>query len=198
MKTRCVLFIVLIVALCACTTKQEAPASVDINFTVNKIVPFKHVPRTIRDSLKKTGVMLGSPDQAEIGFLFVKDTSKFIIGSADDNIMLTYTNCPFDDTNSLLFVFAVNPFSIVDNSMIESVTVEENDVRIAFNEEGKEKWAEFTRKSSNCTVAFLLDEKISYWMPIEGENSEGVVNLTGLKSAEDAQALAGNLTKNLP
>lgn len=198
MKTRCVLFAALIFALCSCSTKQEKPAPIAINFSINEIVPSKSVPKPVRDSLKKTGVLLGSIDQPEIGYLPVEDSLKFKIGTINEDMALTYTSCPVDDSNSLMFVFAVNPTSIVDNSLIKKATANDKEVLITFNEEGAKKWAEYTKNYTGSDVAFLLDEKICYWTHIESEISEGLAKITGLKSAEDAQILAYKLMKNLP
>ena len=46
MKTRCVLFAALIFALCSCTSKQEKPAPIAINFSINEIVSIKECPQT--------------------------------------------------------------------------------------------------------------------------------------------------------
>ncbi len=198
MKTRCVLFVALIFAFCSCTTKQEKPAPIAINFSINEIVPLKNVPKPVRDSLKKTGIMLGSLDQLEIGYLPVEDTLNFVIGTINEKLSLTYTSSTMDDSNSLMFVFALNPAAIVDNSLIKKATANDKEVLITFNEEGAKKWAEYTKNNSGDDVAFLLDEKICYWTHIEGEISEGMAKITGLKSAEDAQILAYKLMKNLP
>lgn len=198
MKTRCALFVALIFALFSCTTKQEKPAPIAINFSINEIVPLKNVPKPVRDSLKKTGIMLGSLDQLEIGYLPVEDTLNFVIGTINEKLSLTYTSSTMDDSNSLMFVFALNPAAIVDNSLIKKATANDKEVLITFNEEGAKKWAEYTKNNSGDDVAFLLDEKICYWTHIEGEISEGMAKITGLKSAEDAQILAYKLMKNLP
>lgn len=198
MKTRCVLFAALIFALCSCSTKQEQPAPIAINFSINEIVPLKSVPKPIRDSLRKTGVLLGSYDQPEIGYLPVEDSLKFKIGAINEDLSLTYTSCPVDDSNSYMFVFAVNPVSIVDNSLIKKATANDKEVLITFNEEGAKKWAEYTKYNKGRDAAFLIDEKICYWTHIEGEISDGMAKITGLKSTEEAQILAYKLMKNLP
>lgn len=198
MKTRHFLLVALIIALCACTTKQEKPAPVAINFTISKIVPLKNVARTVKDSLKSTGILLGSNDQPEIGYLPVEDSLKFKIGPINEDLVLTYTCNPLDDANSLMFVFAVEPNSIVDNSFIKKAVASDKDVLITFNEEGASKWAEYTKNNIGSDVAFILDGKVCFWTHIEGEISEGMAKITGLKSAGDAQILAYELMKNLP
>lgn len=198
MKTRCVIFAALIFALCSCTTKQEKPAPIAINFSINEIVPLKSVSKAVRDSLKKTGVLLGSTDQPEVGYLPVEDTLNFVIGTINEELSLTYTCNPIDDSNSLMFVFAINPASIVDNSLIKKATANDKEVLIALNEEGAKRWAEFTKNNIDSDVAFILDGKVCYWTHIEGGISEGMAKITGLKSAEEAQILAYKLMKNLP
>jgi hypothetical protein len=198
MKTRLVFFFALIFAICSCTPKQEKPAPVAINFTINKIVPLKNVDKPIRDSLKKTGILLGTIDQPEIGYLPVEDSLKFKIGAINDAMALTYTSCPVDDSNSLMFVFAVNPITIVDNSFIKKAVANDKEIVITFNDEGAKRWADYTKNNTDSDVAFILDGKICFWTHVEGEISNGMAKITGLKSAEDAQILAYKLMKNLP
>lgn len=198
MKTHHVLSVALIIALCSCSNKQEKPTPVKINFEISQIVPFKDVARPIRDSLQKTGILLGSFQDPEIGYLPVEDSSTFTIGAINEHIMLTITTLPIDDSNSLMAVFAVKPTSVIDNSFIKKVVANEKEVLITFNEEGASIWAAYTKKSIGEDVAFLLDNKVCYKTRIEGEISEGMAKITGLKSNEEAQILAYKLMKNLP
>jgi len=198
MKTAHVLSIALVIALCSCSKKQEKPIPVDINFEISQIVPFRDVSKSIRDSLNKTGVLLGSSDELEIGYLAIKDTLTFKIGDVSDRIMLTLTSNAIDDANSLIAVFAVDPTSILDNSFIKKAAANDKDVLISFNEKGATKWAEFTKKNAGKDVAFLLDNKVCFWTHIEGEISDGMAKITGLRTSEDAQILAYKLMKNLP
>ncbi len=198
MKTFHVLSVAILVALCSCSGNQKKTASVDINFGINQVIMLDDVSRTITDSLQTVGVLIGSNQQPELGYLSVADSSKFIIGQIDNSIKLTRTAATIDDDKSFLAVIAVRPTSIVDNSLIKEAVASEKEVLITFNEEGTTKWAEFTKNNIGKNVAFILDEKVCFMTSINGEITDGKAKITGLKTDTEAQLLAAEVAKNLP
>lgn len=70
-------------------------------------------------------------------------------------------------------------------------------VTIKFNNTGKEKFAELTKKDLNKQIAIVLDNKVVSAPTVQVEITNGSAEITGSKTIKDAQALANRLNEGM-
>ena len=99
--------------------------------------------------------------------------------------------------NSKMSFFIHDSVYLTNNDIVSAEVIDRNSqpkVQVILNEEGKEKFAKFTRRYVGQIAAMIVNDKLMSAPRINAQITKGVLQIVGLFDQKEAQKISDGIT----